>query len=455
MRWAQLVTRAGSAPQKPSPRGQGRRVPASAAFLALACVLSAAFGLCAPPEASATLRTITAPTPNGPTTLANLPPGAFFPDSGPSDVVYPRQKLTIRFNHKKHMDKDLGLSCVACHTQAKTSVKADDRMMPKPTQCDSCHGSDHDDLASVKAGDGQMGACTQCHAGYAPSMGNDVLRMELPTARLSSNHKVHADRNINCEQCHGAVQELELATREQLPRMKGCFQCHAMEGPARGAASNDCTVCHVKEPSGVMKASFQEGKLTPPRWMGNLQHTADFLDRHRKVAADNSKACGSCHQETFCTDCHDGRVRPRNVHPNDYLSLHPVEARLDNPRCVSCHQEQQFCLPCHQRAGVTMTGSPGSQRGQGRFHPPAKVFTELPRTREHHAWEAQRNIQACVSCHTERDCATCHASRGVGGRGFNPHPAGFVSKCATAMRKNDRACLVCHDPSDPDLQSCR
>lgn len=431
--------------------------PAPRWVLTFACVAATVLGLCSPPPAEATLRTIGAPTPNGPTPAGVLPPGAFFPDAGPSDVIYPRQKITIRFNHKKHMDKEMGLSCVACHAQAKTSVTAADRMMPKPSVCDGCHGSEHENLAKVVAGSGQMGACTMCHAGYAPSMGNDVLRLELPTAHLKSNHKLHADRNINCEQCHGAVQDVELATREQLPRMKGCFQCHAMAGPARGSASNDCLTCHTKDPQspGAMQASFKEGKLMPPRWMGNLQHTADFIDRHRKVAADNSKACGSCHQETFCTDCHDGRVRPRNVHPNDYISLHPIEARLDNPRCVSCHQEQQFCLPCHQRAGVTMTGSPGNQRGQGRFHPPARVWSNLPKTRDHHAWEAQRNIQACVSCHTERDCASCHSTNAVGGGNFNPHPAGFASKCASAMRKNDRACLVCHDPSDPDLQACK
>ena len=427
-------------------------------LLALSCLAATLFGLSPTAQADGALRTISGPLPSGPTPLGILPPGAFFPDSGPSEVIFPRQKLTIRFNHKKHLDKDSGLTCVSCHAAAKTSVSASDRMMPKPTVCDDCHGSSHKNLAKVESGDGDFGSCAMCHAAYVPRMGNDVLRLELPTPRLRSNHKIHADRNINCEQCHGAVQEIELATREQLPRMKGCFSCHAMAGASRGAASNECTTCHLKETSGdkgVMQATFKEGKLLPPRWMGNLQHTADFIDRHRRVAADDSKACGSCHQETFCTDCHDGRVRPRSVHPNDYLSLHPIEARLDNPRCSSCHQQQQFCLPCHQRAGVTMTGSPGNVRGQGRFHPPARTWTELPRTREHHAWEAQRNIQACVSCHTERDCASCHASRGVGGRGFSPHPAGFASKCASALRKTDRACLVCHEPADPSLQACR
>ncbi len=67
-----------------------------------------------------------------------------------------------------------------------------------------------------------------------------------------------------------------------------------------------------------------------------------------------------------------------------------------------------------------------------------------------------RNLNACVSCHTERDCATCHASKGVaGGGGVDPHPAGFISRCGAALRQNPRPCYVCHQTSDADLRSCR
>lgn len=430
------------------------------ALLSAACSLAALLALS--PLASAQgepvtqLRPITSPTPLASATpLSVLPPGASFPDSGPSEVVYPAQKLTIRFNHKAHLAKDgVGAKCLDCHEGATTSTSTSDRLMPPGTTCDACHGSNHTDLLHVTPGEEGFGSCNMCHASWKPGDGNVVARLELPTAHLRSNHKVHADRNINCEQCHGAVQEVELATREQLPRMKGCFTCHAMSGPQQGMAKSDCNVCHESSSDGRMRASFPDGKLMPPRWMGNLEHTADFIERHKRVAADNSQACASCHTERYCTDCHDGRVRPRNVHANDYLSLHPVEARLDNPRCSSCHQEQQFCMPCHQRSGVTMTSSPGNARTQGRFHPPASVWSELPRTRQHHAWEAQRNLTACVSCHTERDCAICHASQRAGGRGFNPHPAGFAAKCQSAASKNPRPCMICHDSVDP-RELCR
>jgi hypothetical protein len=103
-----------------------------------------------------------------------------------------------------------------------------------------------------------------------------------------------------------------------------------------------------------------------------------------------------------------------------------------------------------------MSGPFSVTGAQGRFHPPRSVWTDPPRTAQHHAWEAERNISACVSCHTERDCAICHATAARGGRGgLSPHPAGFAADCRIALEKNARPCLFCHEPADPALAQCR
>jgi hypothetical protein len=141
------------------------------------------------------------------------------------------------------------------------------------------------------------------------------------------------------------------------------------------------------------------------------------------------------------------------VHPNDWISMHPIAARHDNPRCTSCHQEEQFCLTCHQRIGVTMSGPNVSAN---KFHPPDWVGS-LSATRGpgHHSFEAERNLNACVSCHTERDCAICHASTARGGLSINPHRGMFLTECATQFRRNARPCLVCHDVDSEVLARCR
>jgi hypothetical protein len=196
--------------------------------------------------------------------------------------------------------------------------------------------------------------------------------------------------------------------------------------------------------------------LIPPRWLHAAAHDADWIERHKTVAADDSAFCGSCHTSKECADCHDGNVRPRKVHPNDWLSMHPQAARTDNPHCTSCHNEQTFCADCHRRVGVARDSPSGNRPPGRRFHPPPIEWTTAPRGPNHHSWEAERNLNACVSCHTERDCATCHATKGVaGGGGVDPHPAGFSSRCGAALRQNPRPCYVCHQSSDSDLRSCR
>lgn len=411
--------------------------------------------------------------------LGLRPPGAFDDDGGPSPVVFPEQALPLRFNHKKHV-KELGVSCTTCHTTAKTSARAADSLLPPATRCDGCHGTDHRNLSAVVTDEARpLGQCNFCHQGYDPKRPNVVARLVLPKPNLRFNHQKHVTgERMACARCHGKVEELELATRDQLPRMKECVTCHALgtsdAGNVKAAvsttgskrkASGACATCHLTESSGLLTTSFASGKLLPPPWLYDAGHGPDFIERHKRVAGDDSQFCANCHQERFCVGCHDGNVRPRKVHPNDFISQHPMAARQNNPRCTSCHQQQSFCLSCHQRAGVTMSGPIANFANRGRFHPPKSVWTDGARSPAHHAWEAERNLNACVSCHQERDCAMCHATRRVGGRGggagagvgqgVNPHPAGFRARCAQALRQNARPCLTCHGPSDKDLLNCR
>jgi hypothetical protein len=385
-----------------------------------------------------------------------LPPGAENPDTGPSDVVYPTQQLTIRFNHAKHSSKDVGATCKTCHGAAYKSATAQDRLTPDGETCDACHSSDHSDLSQVKAGSDEIGQCAFCHQGYKASDHNAVARLEIPRANMLFNHKVHAARNIGCPQCHGAIAKLELATRDQLPRMAGCFHCHeAPDSASRGEAKAACETCHPpgRGQGTRIQTMFASGALLPPRWLHNAEHTPDFIERHKLVAADDSQFCANCHKEDFCTDCHDGRVRPRSVHPNDYVNMHAIEARMDTQRCTSCHREQSFCLDCHLRVGVS-DSSPPNAKDSGRFHPPKSIWSDPPRKPGHHGFEAERNLNACVSCHTERDCVACHGALGVGA-GFDPHTTGFVNGCSTQYRRNPRPCLVCHEQTDPQLAQCR
>ncbi len=401
-----------------------------------------------------------------------------------SPVIYPAQTIALHFDHDKHLA--IAGDCVTCHAQAKTSRRVSDSLIPTGRACDSCHSVDHGDLNSVHftqekptntpipaGGSGRTSTCATCHVGWVSSDGGKVAASRFPTPHLgASDHAVHAARNIGCAQCHGSMKGVGLATRDQLPTMETCLRCHqngseaAFSQKVQGLPKGTCTTCHeartesngavAKEGQrlgGRMRVVFPEGTLLPPMTMNGAGHDVDFLARHKFVAGLDSSLCANCHTDASCTDCHDGRVRPRNIHPNDYLSLHATESRLKTTTCTSCHQETNFCLPCHQRLGIA-SSSPLNRKDASRFHPPKETFSDLPRKPGHHAQEAARNLDSCVSCHTERDCVACHGAGGRGG-GFDPHPGGFVARCATLYARNPRPCLVCHEPDSRDLSTCR
>ncbi len=190
---------------------------------------------------------------------AFLPPGAPDPDTGPSDAIYPEQHVTIRFNHAEHLGPRVGATCKTCHAGAYRSPVVSDRLTPTGEMCDACHSTDHSDTTRVKAGTRPMGQCAFCHLGYDAGDGNRVAELDLPRAHLVFDHKAHVDRNIACPQCHGAVERLELATRDQLPRMKGCLRCHqAPDAASRGDAKAECATCHVRardRPAGIQTPS--------------------------------------------------------------------------------------------------------------------------------------------------------------------------------------------------------
>ncbi|CAN5244006.1 hypothetical protein BH09MYX1_BH09MYX1_55500 [soil metagenome] len=444
-----------------------RRLPLLLLIVALLAAVTAAFGDPAAPTSGM------APLPNDAKVPASvLPPGSFDPDTGPSDVIFPAQTMSLRFNHKLHMSGQ-GMKCVDCHAGAPSSDSATDDLIPKPEKCDGCHGSKHTDLNAVRGDDGNpMATCSTCHVGWKAGDANKVVAFRMPRPNLVFSHRRHAVRNIACGQCHGDVAALELATRDQLPRMRGCFHCHQGSDAARGDAKAACETCHLTpgpdlrggsgvtsnigtgfSESGRIRSLYPQGALLPPRWMHDAEHGPDFIERHKTAAGNDSEFCKSCHQEDFCTNCHDGRTRPRSIHPNDYLNMHPVEARLATQKCQSCHREQSFCTTCHMRIGVAESG-PTAFKEPGRFHPPKAIWTDGARTMGHHAVEAQRNLSACVRCHIERDCVQCHGGAGVGA-GINVHPPSFQSSCAMQLRRNPRPCLVCHELDDKVFAQCR
>jgi hypothetical protein len=264
-----------------------------------------------------------------------------------------------------------------------------------------------------------------------------------------------------------------LVTRADLPMMSSCLSCHdGKQATAR------CAACHLTEPDGRLKtrlatlataAAGGTGPLVPSGSLKGLDaHGPTFRREHKQVGRDESY-CLSCHKRSECVDCHGGVVRPPDIHPSDYVSIHGVDARRNTPDCSSCHRAQSFCVGCHQRSGVSADhegGLPGRRpqnpfgtgTGLRQFHPPGWArdpsgeVIQTPRANSH-SLHAKRNIRSCASCHREDSCLACHSTDITRGPTFSPHVPGFgaSARCRALAARNPRVCLKCHSPGSPEL----
>ncbi|SNB46170.1 cytochrome c3 family protein [Geobacter sp. DSM 9736] len=111
-----------------------------------------------------------------------------------------------------------------------------------------------------------------------------------------------------------------------------------------------CSECHEDAVRGVLKpyASFD--------------HSVSFIRSHRLYAQRDDRLCATCHQSSFCNDCHVNRVeikpslkygeRPDRefMHRGDYLTRHKIDGKLDPTGCYRCHgrMNNKQCVACHR-----------------------------------------------------------------------------------------------------------
>jgi hypothetical protein len=363
-----------------------------------------------------------------------------------SPAIYPEQTITLRFSHRQHAEQEIG--CLQCHRAARTSRATRDRLVPGHTECGTCH-----DIEAAKAGEktDPPAACQVCHPGFDWTVHPAPRSSVFPSAAIDFSHEKHLGLGAKCEDCHFGVERLDLATRGELPKMANCLVCH--EGKR---APNACGTCHLEAlgvKGGRLETELPSGRLVP--MAGNpfgLYHGPRFEHEHALLALGRRDQCAACHAQTFCDRCHDGTTKPQSVHPNDWISLHPVSARQDEPRCDACHRRQTFCTACHERLGIGNNIGPGASGFRdptADVHPPGWLISGPG----HHGVQASRNISQCASCHREEQCLQCHATTT---EIIKPHPPGFRDNCRSMLRKNERACVKCHSPANPgSLDLCR
>jgi len=322
--------------------------------------------------------------------------------------------LTINPNHAGHAKAEV--DCLTCHEAIFDQTElGKGGVLPKESKCLQCH-------ADWK----KEGKCGTCHLTAKP--GTYVRKPPY----LIMNHSKHLEKDEKCEVCH-----LELPAKGQLdkpvPPMKTCLSCHNHQDEfTRG----QCYACHLD--------------LTrfPLRPTTVFSHQGNFTRAHPPIARSTSAACDTCHQQTFCADCHAARTRPmkpeeiypdrpdRNwIHWGDFLTRHSIEARGNEAACQKCHNAK-FCNDCHRIERLTPDSSnPINPHPSGWLTPGSPSF---------HGSAARKDIVSCAGCHDQGAASNCVSCHRVGGPGGNPHPPGFTGKHPPSEINRNTMCLSCH-----------
>jgi hypothetical protein len=137
----------------------------------------------------------------------------------------------IHFPHDIHSGK-LGMNCLYCHYGAEKSPIAN---IPPVSTCMGCHKIAVTDRPEI-----------QKLTGYF-DRGEQIPWVEvyrLPD-HVKFNHKRHVKAGIECQSCHGPVQNMRVMYQYASLKMGWCVTCHRqnLNNPTH-PASMDCLICH-------------------------------------------------------------------------------------------------------------------------------------------------------------------------------------------------------------------
>jgi len=255
----------------------------------------------------------------------------------------------ITFSHMLHID-DAEIECENCHEGIESARTLDTRYLPTMDVCSDCHEVDEDDN------------CGMCHANE-----NDPLSYSdfQPTSGLNFSHKFHTNAfSDNCTDCHDY------------------FPSEDSQSPPTAWKKGDCLACH---------------SVNKPR-----SHAIGWLPVHGLGLANfSSEKCSTCHEETYCNNCHTNQqVEPRH-HTNDYLLQHSVDARIGIKDCGTCHDVIGDCFTCHSQfkpmpVDHSLPTWVGKAKQDGGSHGTAALDYPM----------------VCKSCHIqekESTCLRCHS----------------------------------------------
>ncbi len=131
----------------------------------------------------------------------------------------------IAFSHNIHAS-ELGLACNFCHIYAEKSRRAG---VPSVQKCMSCHRVVATDRPEIK----------KLRKYWDEKEPIPWVRVHSLPQHVYFTHKRHIKARVECTECHGFVQTMDVVRKVSSLKMGWCVSCHRTNN-----APTDCLTCH-------------------------------------------------------------------------------------------------------------------------------------------------------------------------------------------------------------------
>ncbi len=133
----------------------------------------------------------------------------------------------IAFDHSLHVSQNK-IQCQYCHNQVERSPHAS---IPALSTCMNCH-------LLVKTDSPQI---QKLRDAYDKGESIPWVKVHMLPDHVKFNHSAHIAKGVNCQTCHGHVEEMHKIEQKSDLSMGWCVNCH--REPQYKAPIN-CSTCH-------------------------------------------------------------------------------------------------------------------------------------------------------------------------------------------------------------------
>ena len=221
-------------------------------------------------------------------------------------------------------------ACLACHTYEWSMDSKKTAKVPHPA---------HLRVASEKRD------CVTCHrwTGHEETYQEKHKAMPFSTVCASFPCHVGTKPARDCQNCHHQLQQSLGEWKTTHPKVVRAYGQNACLEKCHVA--DQCRECHTTGRTPAFATTIAASTVTA---IEKAHVKSDWLTQHGTFALQDQSKCLTCHVTLGeCQDCHAKRPAFHGTDTTKWIGTHKDFAK-DKRRCLTCH-EQSWCDDCHKQ----------------------------------------------------------------------------------------------------------